>query len=271
MTGPLNTTLEGYVPGERVALVISDVSHSYREGSGPRLVLDDINFAVPAGQVVSLLGPSGCGKSTLLRVILGLIRPTQGKIYVFGRSAENGYPDARLAAMLQRPALLPWRTAVRNVELPLELRRYSRAKRRELSIAALRAVGMDDDYLRYPPPALSAGMQQRVALARALVTKPKILLLDEPFSSLDRITREQLQLETLRLLQANGCASLVVTHDLDEAAYLSNTVMLLSSRPARIVAREVMPGNERTDSYRESSEFTKSVVRLRRLLRRTVD
>jgi NitT/TauT family transport system ATP-binding protein len=201
------------------------VFRSEREGEVEALA--GIDLAVETGSFVALLGPSGSGKSTLLRVIAGLDAPDRGEL----RRSE---PDARLAMVFQDAHLLPWRDVRANVELPLELLRRPSAERRAAAEEALARVGLSDAMRRYPAE-LSGGMRMRASLARALVTRPRLLLLDEPFAALDELTRMALDDELRRLWQGSGLSVVFVTHSIAEAAYLAQRVVVLSRRPARIV------------------------------------
>ena len=190
------------------------------------VAVDHIDLDVPAGQFLAVLGPSGCGKSTLLRIIAGLDRPTAGEIAAIDRSS--------IAYVFQDAHLLPWRNVLRNVALPLELRGVSKTDRVEAARAAIAQVGLSDAERRYPAQ-LSGGMRMRVSLARALVTRPRLLLLDEPFAALDEITRQQLD-EQLRALWLQQRMTVVfVTHSIVEATFLADRAIILTKRPARIV------------------------------------
>ncbi len=190
------------------------------------IAVDQLNLSIPAGQFVSLVGPSGCGKSTLLRLIAGLDTPTAGSI----RLAGNG----RVGYVFQDPHLLPWRTVAGNVELPLELTGVAGAQRRDRARDALRAVGLGEFSDRYPAQ-LSGGMRMRASLARAIVGDPDLLLLDEPFAAIDEINRQLLDEQLRTLWHQRNMTVIFVTHSIGEATYLSERVVVLSARPARIV------------------------------------
>lgn len=211
--------------------------------------LSGVDLAVEAGEFVALLGPSGCGKSTLLRLIAGLDRPDAGLVDV-----DAG---ADIAFVFQDAHLLPWRTVVDNVALPLELRGVARADRVAAARAAIAEVGLADAEGRRPAE-LSGGMRMRVSLARALVTRPRLLLLDEPFAALDELTRQRLD-DQLRALWINlGMTVLFVTHSITEAAYLADRAVVFSSRPARVVAdhRLGLP-RDRVGSLRTEASFAR--------------
>jgi NitT/TauT family transport system ATP-binding protein len=199
-------------------------------GDGLVRALQDVSFDVRPGEFVSLVGPSGCGKTTLLRIINGLITPEEGTVTVMGGRPEPG-PD--LAMVFQSARLLPWRTVSGNIEFALAMRGHHKAERRQRALALLGAVGLRDFADAFPHQ-LSGGMQQRVGLARALAVEPKVLLMDEPFAALDAMTREVLRKELLQMWARRRMAIVFVTHDIDEAVYLSQRVVLLRPRPGRI-------------------------------------
>jgi len=214
-------------------LEIRSLSKSFSEMAGPAMaaVLDRIDLTVPENQFVCVLGPSGCGKTTLLRIIQGLVRRDGGQIRVDGKPVAGTGRDRGF--VFQQANLLPWRSARANVEFGLELQGVPRRKRGERAQALLKLVGLGSAGEQFPHQ-LSGGMQQRVNLARALAIDPAILLMDEPFSALDAQTREVLQLELLRVQAETGKTILFVTHDLDEAIYLSNRIVVMGARPGRI-------------------------------------
>jgi NitT/TauT family transport system ATP-binding protein len=206
---------------------------SLRAQGAERLVpvLHNVSFDVGQGKIVSLIGESGCGKTTLLRIIQGLIRLDSGSVLVNG-SAVSG-PGRDRGFVFQQASLLPWRSARANVELGLELQGVSKPERARRATALLELVGLAHAADQYPHQ-LSGGMQQRIGLARALAIDPAILLMDEPFSALDAQTREVLQLELIRIHEHTEKTTLFVTHDLDEAIYLSDQVVVLAAKPGRV-------------------------------------
>ncbi|NLU74328.1 ABC transporter ATP-binding protein [Streptomyces sp. HNM0575] len=210
-------------------LVIEDLSHSY----GGHPALRDVGLTVPDGQLLSIVGPSGCGKSTLLRCVAGLTRAESGRITVDG-TIVDGVPDG-LAVVFQdySRSLLPWLSAAQNVALPLRRSVASRKERRETAARMLELVGLPDAARRHPWQ-LSGGMQQRVAIARALACGPSLLLMDEPFGSVDAQTREELEDLLLAVRDAEGATILVVTHDVDESVYIGDRVVVLSPRPGTV-------------------------------------
>ena len=199
------------------------------DGSSVR-ALDDVSLAIEAGEFVSLVGPSGCGKSTLLRLIAGLDAPTEGEIFA-GEDPIAG-PSASRGLVFQDPNLFPWLTVRRNIEVGLVASGLRRGGGQEVD-SFMRLIGLEEFADSYPHQ-LSGGMAQRVALARTLVNHPKILLLDEPLGALDAFTRMRLQDEVLRLWQARGTTTLLVTHDIDEAIYMSDRIVLMTPRPGRV-------------------------------------
>ena len=218
-----------------VKLAVKDVRKSFRMRSGAESrilsILGGVSFDIAEGEIVSLIGESGCGKTTLLRIVQGLLTLDSGAIAVDGVTVTGPGRDRGL--VFQQPNLLPWRTARQNVEFGMELMKLPKVERIERANALLRLVGLDHAADQYPHQ-LSGGMQQRIGLARALAIDPKILLMDEPFSALDAQTREVLQAELLRIQAETGKTTLFVTHDLDEAIYLSNRIVVLAAKPGRV-------------------------------------
>ncbi|MFG1423315.1 ABC transporter ATP-binding protein [Roseixanthobacter liquoris] len=227
-------TPAGAVAGIR--LDVSNVSHRFELEGAPLPVLQQVSFSVQPGAFVALLGPSGCGKSTLLRLVAGLDHPTAGTV-----KEDDGPitgPDPSRILVFQDPTLYPWRTVAANVALGLEARGLLRSQRHRVE-AALNLVGLADFGSAYPRQ-LSGGMAQRVALARALVNEPRLLLLDEPLGKLDSLTRITMQGELLRLWQDANFTALLVTHDVEEALFLAQRVIVFTDRPARIKAEVIV-------------------------------
>jgi NitT/TauT family transport system ATP-binding protein len=214
------------------AIDVHDVSHRFDLDGKFLPVLSRISLRIAPGELVSLLGPSGCGKSTLLRLVAGLETPTVGSVRADGVDITR--PDPSRVVMFQDPTLYPWRTVRANVSLGLEARGLLRSQGHRVD-EALQLVGLSHFATAYPHQ-LSGGMAQRVSLARALVNDPKLLLLDEPLGKLDSMTRVTMQKELVSLWQRSGFTALLVTHDVDEALFMSNRVVVLSDRPASIKA-----------------------------------
>ena len=211
-------------------LTIQNVSHLFASNAAVP-VLDDINIGVATGAFVSLIGRSGCGKSTLFNMIAGLLRPTRGTIQLDGRDI-SGHAGL-VGYMLQKDLLLPWRTVLDNVILGLELGKRSKAECRDLAIPFLRRYGLSGYESSYPRE-LSGGMRQRVALLRTLLCNTDVILLDEPFSALDAQTRGDMQAWLLDIWSEFSKTIVLVTHDVEEAVYLSDEIFVLSSRPGRV-------------------------------------
>ena len=221
---------------------VAGLSHGFRDTR----VLDDISFTVPAGALVALVGPTGCGKSTLLRILAGLTLPESGSARIDGVSTATG---RHAAYMPQGDTLLPWRSALRNATLGAQVggadRRVAEGRARDL-FARFGLAGFEDAW----PAALSGGMRQRVALLRTVLTDRPVLLLDEPFASLDAITRADLQEWLSDLLLVETRTALLVTHDVDEAMRLADAILLLSPRPARVVDRITLPDDRPRSAIR---------------------
>ncbi|RQV12070.1 ABC transporter ATP-binding protein [Burkholderia cenocepacia] len=211
---------------------IRRVSHAFDGPGGALPVLDDVSLSVAAGEFVALLGPSGCGKSTLLRLVAGLDAARQGTIAQDGVPIER--PDPSRIVVFQDPTLYPWRRVRGNVALGLEARGVARTAQHRVDDALAR-VGLQD-FANVFPHQLSGGMAQRVALARALVNDPRLLILDEPLGKLDSLTRLTMQAELTALWQRDGFSALLVTHDVEEALFLAQRVIVFGPRPATIVA-----------------------------------
>jgi len=219
----------------RPVLEATDLAMTFSSPENPLEALEQATFAVHEYEFVSIIGPSGCGKSTLLRIMAGLVRPTRGTATLDGAPIDG--PSVSVGIVFQQANLMPWRSALRNVSLPLEVLHRPSEECRRKAQEMLEVVGLQgfEDAL---PRELSGGMGQRVALARALVHDPKVLLLDEPFGALDAMTRERMNWELVRIWQRQHNTVLMVTHSIPEAIYLSDRVLIMSARPGRI-KREV--------------------------------
>ena len=250
---------------------------------GEERVLDQVSFESERGSFTSLVGASGCGKSTLLRLVAGLKSPTTGSIEIAasGAALDTGSQLAsedHLAALnssigfvFQHPTLCPWLTALANVELPLKLRGVSKSDRRQQATAALDLVGLQAADVRKLPSQLSGGMQMRTSLARSFVTKPTLMLMDEPFAALDEVLRQQLCETTLRLWRREHWTTLFVTHNVAEAVFVSQRVHILAGSPATIVKTVEVPLGDRTPELRLAPDYLKMVSEVSRALRDAVE
>lgn len=217
------------------AFTLDDVGVTFETPNGPLIAVQDVKLDVAKGRFVVLIGPSGCGKSTLLRVLSDLLPASTGTAQVFGGSGAQAREDRRLSFVFQDATLLPWRTVLDNVRLPLQVGRWSQLKREANDPAEMvRLVGLEGRENALPHE-LSGGQRQRVAIARALVTRPDVLLMDEPFGALDEITRDRLNDELLRIWRETGTTIVFVTHSLSEAAFLGQTVVVMAAKPGRIL------------------------------------
>lgn len=220
-------------PAQPPVVSVDSVSVSYTSAQSTFQALSNVSLSVARGEFISLIGPSGCGKTTLLRLIADLAQPTSGVLTVNGGTPHQARTDRSYGYVFQSPALYPWRTALANVMLPLEIIGLSAAERRDRATAALAAVGLTDAAGRYPWQ-LSGGMQQRVSIARALSLQPDLLLMDEPFGALDEITRDKLNLHLTDLWRQRTLTVIFVTHSIPEAVFLSTRVVAMSAKPGRI-------------------------------------
>lgn len=241
-------------------LLAEHVSHRFVGPDGSVGVLADITLALAPGEFVAIVGPSGSGKTTLLRILGGLIQPAEGRVLFDGQPLTR--PPADIGFAFQQPTLLPWRTVLANIMLPLELRGTPRDEAAARAREMIEMVGLTD-FEQARPATLSGGMQQRVALARALIGNPRLLLLDEPFGALDVILRGELNLELLRLWETRRPTVALVTHDIGEAVFVADRVLALSRRPGRIVANvPVELPRPRTPEIRYTPEAQAYVRRL---------
>jgi NitT/TauT family transport system ATP-binding protein len=225
--------------------------------------LAGMSLSIAQGEFVSLLGPSGCGKSTVLRMIAGLAQPSGGEIVrAGGEAAAKGTRD--LGFVFQEPTLMPWATVFDNVLLPLKLQGQGGARERVLE--ALAMVGLEKFGASYPRE-LSGGMKMRVSIARALITRPKLLLMDEPFAALDEMTRLKLNDDLLRLWREHGLTIVFVTHSVYESVYLSSRVVVMAARPGRVVADEAIAAPyPRDEEFRLSPEYAAACRRVSQAL-----
>jgi NitT/TauT family transport system ATP-binding protein len=233
-------TAAGVAAPAPVDVDIDHVSKTFAGAHGPVAALASIHLEIARGSFVAIIGPSGCGKSTLLRIAAGLETPDQGAVFIRGEDPGHFRARGELGIVFQDPALLPWRSVRRNVALPLQvLGRRARDGEQKINklIELVGLMGYEDAR----PGQLSGGMRQRVAIARALVTQPSVLLLDEPFGALDQILRRTMNLELQRIWMARQVTTLLVTHGIDEAAFMADEVVLMQARPGRIADIVAIP------------------------------
>jgi len=253
-TGALSTA-----DGSNVCIEGRNVGKTF----GEVVALEGATFSVPRGGFASVLGPSGCGKSTLLRLVAGLDSHS-GDLTIKGRKVAG--PSEDVGMMFQRPTLLPWKTAVENVLLPTQLRGRVKQEDRDRAMELLDLVGLDGFEFSYPRH-LSGGMQQRVALARLLMTGANVLLLDEPFGALDEFTRERLNIELLRIHANVGATTMFVTHNISEAIFLADEVLVMTPRPGRLAKVIHIPfEHPREISLTRTQEFNDLVFTVREIL-----
>ena len=246
---------------------LRDVAKTYEESVE---ALTDINLRLPHGKLSTLLGPSGCGKTTLLKIIAGLIPPTRGEVWVRGQRVDGPGPER--AFVFQDFALLPWANVLRNVAFGLELRGVPRNKREEIARKHINEVGLKSFEFSYPHQ-LSGGMRQRVGLARALTVDADIILMDEPFSSVDEQTRRKFQEELLDLLRHRRKTVIFVTHSIEEAVYLSDRIVLLSPRPgtiSRVIEPNISREGNNPDEIRRDKNYLDTVDHIWQTLKQYV-
>lgn len=246
-------------------ITVDGVEMRYGSKKGGVVALEATSLMVARSSFTSIVGPSGCGKSTLLKVIAGLVTPTAGSVSVAGRPAHPGNRD--IGIMFQSPVLLPWRSVLDNVLLPLDAtksRTDADVRRARELLEEVRLSAFE----RLRPAQLSGGMQQRVALCRALISQPKVLLFDEPFGAVDALTREQLNDLVMEICATNSTTAVLVTHDIDEAVYMGDEVVVMSAHPGRVVEQVEVPlPRPRDYSVRLTPEFTECASRVHRRLR----
>jgi NitT/TauT family transport system ATP-binding protein len=244
-----------------------DLTLVFETPDQPVTALQDIDLDIAKGEFVSLIGPSGCGKTTLMRVVADLEQPTSGTIKVNGGTPEQARLDRSYGYVFQAPALYPWRTVTRNVQLPLEIMGMAKAERRRRAERSLATVGLDQFANKFPWQ-LSGGMQQRASIARALSFEPQLMLMDEPFGALDEITRDNLNVHLLDLWNRTDLTVIFVTHSIPEAVFLSSKIVVMSPRPGRIL--EVIDSDlprDRDLDIRETPEFLRIAHAVREGLR----
>jgi len=250
--------------GHKPFISIRNLKKIYLTKGGEVCALQDVTFDIFRGEFITLVGPSGCGKTTLLKIISGLLSKTDGDL-VF--SAEGDFdPKKDVGMVFQRPVLLKWRSIVDNVLLPVEILRLARQDYFPKAMGLLKLVGLEGFEKNYPNE-LSGGMQQRASISRALIHDPQLLLMDEPFGALDALTREKMNLEILRIWQETRKTILFVTHGIQEAVFLADRVIVLSARPARMVAAiEVNLPRPRIMEVKAEKEFGHLCLQIYKLL-----
>lgn len=243
---------------------VQEVDRVFRSAERTVHALHRISFDVNEGSFVSIVGPSGCGKSTLLKIIAGLLPSTGGGVFVNGRRVEK--PLENVGMVFQAPVLLKWRNVLENILLPVEFSKLQVAKYLDTARALIDLVGLSDFESMYPFE-LSGGMQQRVSLCRALVTDPSILLMDEPFGALDAMTRDELDLELIRIWEEKRKTVMFVTHNIQEAVFLSDHVLVMSARPGQLLEKvEIGLERPRTLEIMSSARFGEYTLQIRNML-----
>ena len=234
-----------------------------KNGGEPVTALKNVNLDIKQGEFISLLGPSGCGKTTLLRIIADLLQPTEGKITVRGETPRDIRLKKKYGVVFQNPVLYDWRTIRRNICMPMELMGMKKAERTKQVTKMLDLVGLQDFGKRYPYE-LSGGMQQRVGIARALAINPEILLMDEPFSALDEFTREKLHVDLLEIWRKTNKTVIFVTHNISEAVFLSDRVVVFSPHPGRVsTVIDINLPRPRDMESKQTTEFYDYITKIR--------
>lgn len=249
---------------DKPTVTFEGVGLTYKTDAGDIEALRRVSFTVEPGEPVALIGPSGCGKSTTLHLVAGLLSPTVGKVDVGGAPVDK--PRSATAFIPQNLGLFPWKTVYQNAALGLVIRRLPENEIKSRTTAALKQVGLSE-FARAYPKELSGGMRQRLALARALAMDMDLLLMDEPLSAIDALSRETLQNTLLELWQESGHTQMLVTHSINEAVFLGRRIIVMSARPASVVAVVDNPGMGAV-SYRDTQEFSERCVAVREALAR---
>ena len=249
------------------ALELRGVTKSFGKGEARTVALAGIDLQMRKGEFLSIVGPSGCGKSTLLRIVADLVDPTEGSVEVNGRTARQARENRDFGVVFQTPVLYEWRSVARNVQLPLEVMGFDAEERRRRVRQMLDLVGLEG-FEKHAVWQLSGGMQQRVSIARALSFNPSLLLMDEPFGALDEITRDRMNMELQRIWMETETSVLFITHSIAEAVFLSDRVVVMSSRPGSIDFQHEIPlPRPRTEAIREQDDFFHLIGEIRSHLR----
>lgn len=243
---------------------VTNISKNFHNNMGVIKALEKISFSAEKEKFTSIIGPSGCGKTTLLRIIGSLTNPSEGEVLIDGKLAQHAYLEHRFGFVFQEPPLLPWRSVLKNIQLPGEILHEEKIKSRAYNLIKL--VGLED-FENALPKMLSGGMKTRVAIAMALSFHPSILLMDEPFGNLDEITRDAMNFELLRIWEATKTTAIFVTHSISEALFLSDKVIVFTPRPGRIkkIVTIDLP-RPRESKMRKLPEFVEMVEDLRETL-----
>lgn len=247
-----------------IEIEIKDLGITFKDNSGNDVqALTNVSLDIYKGEFVSLLGPSGCGKTTLLRSVADLQEPTEGSVRISGMTPKEVRLQQKFGLVFQQPVLFDWRTVKKNIELPLEIMYYSKEERSKRADKMLELVGLSE-FANHFPRQLSGGMQQRVNIARAFGLRPEILLMDEPFSALDEFTKEKLHEDLLRIWRKTNKTVLFVTHNIQEAVFLSDRVCVLSPHPGRLSAVvDIDLPRPRTLEMKETQHFNELVTKVR--------
>lgn len=245
-------------------ITVEQVGRTFTGGAKTVIALEGVSFAIREGNFVSIVGPSGCGKSTLLKIISGLLPSSSGKVTVAGARVTG--PLENVGMVFQAPVLLKWRSVLGNILLPVEFAKLDLPSHVEKARALIKLVGLEGFEEMYPHE-LSGGMQQRASLCRALVTDPQLLLMDEPFGALDAMTRDELDMELLRIWDERKKTVLFVTHSIQEAVFLSDFVFVMSARPGRLLEEIAIElPRPRTLEMMSAANFGEYTLRIRALL-----
>lgn len=248
----------------KIIYKVENVTKTFESEEGKRDALFNISFEVKKGETVVIVGPSGCGKTTLLRIFARLIKPTSGEITSRDKISSH-FTNSEFGFVFQEPTLMPWRTVIDNIILPLEIKGGDRDETHEKGMHLLKLLNLER-FEKYYPAELSGGMSQRVAIARALISNPAVLLMDEPFSSLDEIMRQRLDFELLNIRRKTNKTIVFVTHSILEAVILADKIIVLGLNPNTVVGSKIINLPERTPKLLTNPLFFKNVAETRKIL-----